>query len=91
MNGVVVSRSALQAEGLGFDPRQRLEPHKLNFLVYKLVSYKETFVSLPFFHSGQGHFKVKVIFEIFSTPDSITHLGLSEYFRMSKLDISKGG
>ena len=27
---VVDSRSALQAEGLGFDPRQRHEPHKLN-------------------------------------------------------------
>ena len=28
----MVSRSALQAEGLGFDPRQRHEPHKLIYL-----------------------------------------------------------
>ena len=44
-------------------------------------------------HLGQGHLKVKVIFENFSTPGSITHLGLSEYiwFYMSKLDFSKGG
>ena len=40
LNGVVVSRSALQAEGLGFDPRQRHEPHKLIYLVNKLVSCK---------------------------------------------------
>ena len=33
LNGVVVSRSALQAEGLGFNPRRRLEYHKLIYHV----------------------------------------------------------
>ena len=31
-NGEVDSTSALQAEGLGFDPHQRHEPHKLIYL-----------------------------------------------------------
>ena len=38
--GVVDSRSALQAEGLGFDYRQRHEPHKLIYLIVYFYSKK---------------------------------------------------
>ena len=47
-NSVVDSTSALQAEGRGFDPRQRHEPHKLIYLVHKFVSYREIGLFLSF-------------------------------------------
>ena len=46
LHGVVVSRSVLQAEGLGFDPRQRYEPHKLiNIVIKDLLFFRTNQVS----------------------------------------------
>ena len=43
--GVVASISALEAEGLGFDARQRHDPRNLIYLVTKLLSHnKEIFI-----------------------------------------------
>ena len=53
LNGVMDSRSALQAEGLEFDPRERHGPPKLIYLVYKLVSYKEKYALYSYIKSAQ--------------------------------------
>ena len=43
-SGVVDSTSAFQAEGLGFNPHQRQEPHKLIYLVkFNKIIWKKHF------------------------------------------------